>query len=300
MALQDSASSPAGATEAGDAPGTQAGARDGAAGAFPPVGVRRFGRFNGLGVRTLCQKEVMRFVKVWSQTILAPMAQAVLFMVVFTAAAERFPAEVNGVSFEAFLIPGLVMMQVIQNAFANTSSSILVSKVQGNIVDVLMPPLSPAELTFSFAVGGVVRGLIVGVVAAAALSLLGPLMITHVWAIVFFSVMGSMALAFVGIIGGVWAAKFDHLATVQNFVIMPLAFLSGTFYSVERLADQAEWLYQISKANPVFYMIDGFRYGFTGESDGNVMIGVALLIVLNVILAVVCHRMFATGYKLKA
>jgi ABC-2 type transport system permease protein len=255
------------------------------------------GRYNWLGLWTLTVKEVRRFLKVFTQTVAAPVVTTLLFLAIFTLALGRTVQLVGGVSFLEFLAPGLVMMAMLQNAFANTSSSIVIAKVQGNIVDVLMPPLTAGELTFGYAAGGVVRGLVVGLATAAAMTVFAPLRI-HAWAFVLFhAVAASLALSLIGIIGGIWADKFDHIAAVTNFVITPLTFLSGTFYSVERLPGYWHWLAHV---NPFFYMIDGFRYGFIGHADGSLWAGVLVLTGVNAALWLVCHWMFRTGYKLKS
>ncbi len=274
---------------------------------FPAWGERRFGRFNTLGVWTLYKKEVLRFLKVVTQTIAAPVIQSLLFLFIFSVVIAATRRSNFGVPFAAFMAPGLIMMQIIQNAFANTASSILVSKIQGNIVDFLMPPLSPGELTLAFAAGGATRGVIVGMVSWIAMAIYLAIVdpesaayfnsIEHVGAILFFATGASLILSFTGILAGMWAEKFDHMATVTNFVIMPAALLSGTFYSVTQMPPL---LRQVSTYNPVFYMIDGFRFGFTGQHDSNLMVGVGVIVVLNVVLAIWCHALFRSGYKLKA
>ncbi len=264
---------------------------------FTAWGERRFGQFNYLGVWTLYKKEVLRFVKVLSQTIFAPVITSLLFLFIFTTALGSYRPDVNGIPFPAFMAPGLIMMQIIQNAFANTASSLLVSKVQGNIVDFLMPPLSASELTFAFALGGATRGMAVALAAWVIMYWFAPLQIAHLGAVLFFAFGASLMLSFVGILGGIWAEKFDHLATVTNFFIMPAAFLSGTFYSVDVLP--GIWN-TISHWNPMFYLIDGFRYGFTGTTDGDMRIGIALVIGMNLVLALWCHALFKRGYNLKA
>jgi ABC-2 type transport system permease protein len=254
------------------------------------------GAVNWLGLWTLIAKEVWRFVKVATQTVAAPVVTTLLFLAIFTLALGRAAAPVGGVPFPEFLAPGLIMMAMAQNAFANTSSSILISKVQGNIVDVLMPPLSPGELNFGFAAGGVVRGLVVGAVTALAMAVFVPLHIHAIGFVLFHAVAASLMLSLLGIIGGIWSEKFDHIAAVTNFVVTPLAFLSGTFYSVERLPGL--W-HAIAHLNPFFYMIDGFRYGFIGHADGPLAAGIAVMLGVNAVLWAACQRMFATGYKLK-
>lgn len=264
---------------------------------FPSAGSRRFGRFNWLGVWTLYQKEVQRFLKVITQTVLAPIITTLLFLVIFSVALAGARRAPGGVPFEVFLAPGLIMMAVVQNAFMNTSSSLLVSKVQGSVVDFLMPPLSPAELTFAFVMGGVTRGLVVAIGTGIVMMPFASLYITHLWAVLFFVIEASLLLSLLGVIAGVWAEKFDHMAFVTNFIITPLAFLSGTFYAVDRLP--APW-YQISQWNPFFYLIDGFRYGFIGQSSGDLTTGMTLITGLIILLWIISHQIFKKGYKLKA
>jgi ABC-2 type transport system permease protein len=216
---------------------------------------------------------------------------------VFALAFGDRVSAVQGVTYLDYIVPGLIMMAVIQNAFANTSSSIIISKIQGNIVDVLMPPISPAELTAAYALGGATRGLMVAVIVVAAMAPIASIGLTHAFAALFFAVAASLMLSLVGLATGIWADKFDHIATVTNFVITPLAFLSGTFYSVRDLPDV--WI-TVSHFDPFFYAIDGFRYGMLGISDSNLWLGAAVLITVNVVLWVLCHQMFVRGYKLKS
>ncbi|HBS24052.1 ABC-2 type transport system permease protein [Thalassospira sp. MBR-102] len=258
---------------------------------------RQMGAINWLGLWTLYAKEVRRFLNVHLQTIGAPVVTSLLFMAVFLLALGRAVETVNGVPFATFLAPGLVMMTMAQNAFANTSSSIIISKVQGNIVDVLMPPLSAGEMVAGFAFGAVTRGIMVGVATTIVMAFFVDVGIHNIWAILYFGISASLMLSLLGIAGGVWSEKFDHIAVVTNFVITPLSFLSGTFYSAENLPEAGKVLVHY---NPFFYMIDGFRYGFTGVSDGTVMTGVVVLAVVNVLLWILCYRMIKSGYKLKA
>ena len=246
---------------------------------------------------TLYLREVRRFVKVQTQTILAPVVTTLLFLAIFTLALGRAEQIVGGVPFVEFLAPGLIMMAIIQNSFANTSSSIVIAKVQGNIVDTLMPPLTAHELTLAMAMGGVTRGVVVGAAVALAISFFAPLHLHNIGFILFHAVAGSLMLSLLGLAGGIWADKFDHIAAITNFVVMPLSFLSGTFYSIERLHEAFQ---TVAFFNPFFYMIDGFRYGFIGHSDTPVLAGVAVMIVVNTGLWLLCHWMFKSGYKLKA
>ena len=262
----------------------------------PLLTTRRIGPINWIGLRTLYVKEVRRFLKVYSQTILAPAVTTLIFMTIFALALGGAVRTIGDVPFMIFLAPGLVMMAIVQNSFANTSSTIMIGKVQGCIVDVLMPPLSPSELTLAFAMGGVSRGILVAIVTATAMSVYVPLAIYDYAALIFYALAASMMLSLMGLIAGIWAEKFDSMAAVTNFMITPLAFLSGTFYSVERLPEP--W-FTVSQINPFFYMIDGFRYAFIGRSDGSLLIGILILTISNALLWFTVRRMFVNGYKLK-
>lgn len=258
--------------------------------------VRQIGRVNWRGLWTLYMKEVRRFLNVYTQTLLAPMVTTLLFLAIFTLALGGGGREVGGVAFASFLAPGLIMMAMVQNAFANTSSSLVIAKVQGNIVDVLMPPLSPLELTLGFAGGGVTRGLMVGLAVGLGMWFFVPVTLHNPLFIVYHAVMASLMLALLGMIGGIWSEKFDHIAAVTNFVITPFSFLSGTFYSIERLPEVWQ---VVAHFNPFFYMIDGFRYGFIGHADGDLLLGLAVMAGFNLFLWAVTYRMLATGYRLK-
>ncbi|MFV2053530.1 ABC transporter permease [Aliiroseovarius sp. YM-037] len=261
------------------------------------MGMRRFGRVNWLGLYTLTRRETMRFVAVWTQTLLAPLATAGLFLAVFTLAIGADRGDVMGVPFLHFLAPGILMMTVIQNAFANTSSSIVISKVQGNIVDTLMPPLSPLELVLGYVAGGVIRGLLVSVAIALALVLLLGIEIAHpLWALLFVIVGGTLMGA-LGVFAGIYANKFDQMAAITNFLVTPLAFLSGTFYSIERLPPLMQAL---SHANPIFYLIDGVRYGVIGRSDSSPVLGLVICVATSAAVIALCWWMFRRGYRLKA
>ncbi len=262
-----------------------------------PPAPRRLGPVNWVGLWTLYAKEVRRFVKVATQTVLAPLVTTLLFLAIFSLALGRAGASVGGVPFLQFLAPGLIMMAMVQNAFANTSSSLIISKIQGNIVDVLMPPLSAAELTLGFAAGGVSRGLMVGLAVGIAMAVVTPFGLHSLGFVLFHAVAASLLLSLIGMLAGIWADKFDHLAAVTNFVVTPLAFLSGTFYSIERLPEPWQL---VAHLNPFFYMIDGFRYGFIGHADGSLAAGLAVMTGANVALAVLTWRLMATGWKLKA
>ncbi len=258
---------------------------------------RIIGAVNGIGLWTLARKETERFLVVSAQTILAPVLTTLLYYIVFDLAFGGARRQVEGIPFMNFLAPGLVMMSIAQNAFANTSSSIVISKVQGNIVDVLMAPLTIFEWAAGYMLGGIARGLAVGACCIAALALFTPLPVHSPGIVILYAVLGSAMLALLGIIGGVWAQKFDHLAAVTNFVIMPATFLSGTFYTTSQLPPF--WAF-VCHLNPFFYMIDGFRYGFTGLADGPVATGVAVLAGTNAALAALSLFMLHSGYKLKS
>ena len=257
---------------------------------------RRVGPINWIGFWTLYHKEVWRFVKVATQTIVAPVVTSLLFLAIFSLALGRSVQNVGGVSFAEFLAPGLVMMSMVQNAFANTSSSIVIAKVQGSIVDLLMPPLSSMEIVAAFALGGLTRGLFVGIAAVAGMSFFVPIHVHDPMMILFHAVAASLLLSQLGLLGGIWSEKFDHIQMVTNFIVTPFAFLSGAFYSVERLPDP--W-HSIAHANPFFYMIDGFRYGFIGHADGSLIVGMIVLIGANAGLFWLNWRLFRIGYKLR-
>ncbi len=260
------------------------------------MGERRFGRINWLGLRALAGREVMRFLVVWTQTLAAPLVTAGLFLAVFALAIGPARGEVLGVPFLHFLAPGILMMTVIQNSFANTSSSVVISKVQGNIVDTLMPPLSPLELVLGYLAGGVVRGLFVGVTIVAALMLGLGLGVAHpLWLLVFLT-LGAALLGAIGLAAGIVSNKFDQIAAITNFIVVPLSFLSGTFYSLENLPP---FMATISHLNPVFYLIDGARYGMIGVSDSDPLLGLAIVTATCTAVIVLCWYWLRSGYRLK-
>lgn len=258
---------------------------------------RLIGSVNWLGLWTLYLREVRRFLKVHFQTIFAPVVTTLIFLAIFALALGRAVSVIGDVPFMSFLAPGLIMMAMVQNAFANTSSSLIISKVQGNIIDSLMPPLSPLEQTLGFALGGVTRGLLVGVAVAAVMAIFVSIAV-HDWRfILYHALMASLMLSLLGMMAGIWADKFDHMAAVTNFVITPLSFLSGTFYSILSLPENFR---VVALLNPFFYMIDGFRYGFIGHADGSLAVGAVVVAAANLALAGVTYAMFRSGYKLKA
>ncbi len=252
---------------------------------------------NWIGLQTLIGKEVGRFLNVYTQTIIAPVVTTLLYYAVFALAFGGLEMKMEGLPYLAFLAPGLVMMTMVQNAFANTSSSIVIAKVQGNIVDVLMPPLSAGELFTGYMVGAIIRGLVVGLVCAVAVWASVGMDIHALWAVIVYALLGNAMLSSLGLAAGLWSEKFDHIAAVTNFIVTPLTFLSGTFYSANQLP---EFWAKLVHYNPFFYMIDGFRYGFTGHADGDLTVGVSSLLVINLALAFMTLRMLQTGYKIKS
>ncbi len=258
--------------------------------------IKSFKGFNWIGFRTLYLKEVKRFFNVFAQTIIAPGITTLLFYVIFTLSIDRGYLNTDSYTFSEFLGPGLICMAIMQNSFANTSSSILISKVQGNIVDVLMPPLSELELTFSYALGGVTRGILVGISILLMLFIAIDIKLANIFFIIYFGFSSALLLSLLGILCGIWSKKFDHMAAITNFIILPLTFLSGTFYSIDRLP---EFWHFLANWNPFFYMIDGFRYGFIGHSDSNLIFGIILLAVTNVIVLWLTIFVFKKGYGLR-
>ncbi len=269
--------------------------------AAPGVPVIR--NVNWGGLATLYVKEVRRFFKVQLQTVWGPALTTLLFLVIFSVALGRSGRIVElggaGFRFADFLAPGLIVMGMLQNAFANSSFSLLVGKIQGNIVDYLMPPLSTTELITALIGAAITRAAMVGLAVFLAMQLWPGVDVApvHLWAVLWFGLMGSMMLAFFGLITSIWAEKFDHAAAVTNFVVAPLSLLSGTFYSIDSLAPVFR---AVSHANPFFYVISGFRYGFLGASDSPILLGALLLLGINVALGILTYVMLRTGWKLKA
>ncbi len=261
-----------------------------------PPEPRVYDGVNWEGLKTLYLKEVRRFWKVGTQTIGAPVVTTLLYMMIFVVAMGSDRPIFPGVPFSAFIGPGLIMMAVLNNAFANASSSLIQAKIMGTSPDFLTPPLSPFELTAAFGLGAATRGVVVGVVTALAVWPFSHFHIEALWAIAFYGAGASLIMGFTGVLTGLWSEKFDQLSAVTNFVIMPLTFLSGTFYRVDRLPP---FFHQLSRFNPFFYLIDGFRYGFIGREDGSLMIGMAYTVVLTLILGFACWEVFRRGWRLK-
>ena len=251
---------------------------------------------NFLGMHTLFYKELLRFGKVALQTIVAPIVIALLYLLVFSHVLEGHVNVYDNVSYTAFLIPGLIMMSIIQNAFANSSSSLLQSKVTGNIIFVLLTPLSYFEFYLAFLLSSVVRGLLVGTGIYFVAGFFVSLPLHNLLWVITFAFVSSAVLGTLGIIAGIWAEKFDHMAGVQNFIILPLSFLSGVFYSIHSLP---EFWQQLSRFNPFFYMIDGFRYGYFGVSDVSPLLSLGVVTAAWLALLLLTLWMLKSGYKLR-
>ena len=270
--------------------------------AVSPPEPRRYHGVNWLGLWTLYLREVRRFWKVGMQTVAAPVITTLLYMLVFVVAVQGASPPVHGVPFSQFIAPGLIMMAILNNAFANASSSLIQAKIMGTAPDFMTPPLSPFEQTAGFSLGAATRGVVVGLVTAVVIIAIfafmggGALQVRHPWAVLYFGAAASFLLGFLGVIAGLWSEKFDHLAAVTNFVIVPMTFLSGTFYLIDRLPEPFRTL---SAYNPFFYLIDGFRYGFIGEADGSLAVGVAVTAALTAALGLVCWLLFRRGWRLK-
>ena len=257
----------------------------------------RIGAFNAAGFAALYMRETSRFVKIIGQSIAAPAMTAVLFMTVFTVAIGDRIGSAAGVDYIVFLGPGLVMMAALQNAFTNSSSAMISAKVQGNVSDYLTPPLGPLEVLLAITGAGVTRGVIVGIVAAAVLGLLGSAGFpAHPPAALLFLVLGSALMALAGLLAGIWAEKFDGLATITNFIVQPLVFLSGSFYTIDRLPAPFDTL---AAFNPVFHMIDGYRYGIIGVASFPPLVGLGVLSAAVLALGMACWLVLERGYKLK-
>ena len=261
------------------------------------IGVRRFGLVNWVGAKHLYLKEINRFLVVWAQTLLSPLITSLLFLSVLSLALGNERGNVLGYPFITFLAPGLIAMQIIQQAFSHSSSSIMIGKIQGNIVDMLFAPLSASEVTLSIILAAVTRSLLIAVISIVFFSLFVDIFITNVFIIFIYAFLGSFILGAAGFCAGLWAEKFDHMATVTNFFIIPLSFLSGTFYTIDKLPN---FLQSLSVINPFFYMIDGFRYGFLGKSDGSITVGLIYLSILALITWLASFYLYKKGYKIKS
>ncbi|MGO4411148.1 MULTISPECIES: ABC transporter permease [unclassified Brevundimonas] len=258
---------------------------------------RRYDGINWVGLRTLYLREVRRFWKVGAQTVAAPVVTTLLYMLVFVVALKGARPPLHGTPFAEFVAPGLIMMAILQNAFANASSSLIQAKIMGTATDFLTPPLSPLELTIGFTLGAATRGVAVGLVTALCVLPFAKLGVANLFLIVWFGLIASLLMGMMGVLAGLWSEKFDHLSAVQNFVVMPMTFLSGTFYLIDSLPEPFA---SISRFNPFFYLIDGFRSGFIGHAEGNLMIGIVMSGVLTVLMGAACWLVFRSGWRLKS
>lgn len=261
------------------------------------LSVNRIDGVNWVGLQTLIKREVSRFMSVSAQTIIGPVVTLLLYFMIFSVSIGHTTTPVPGVTYLMFLAPGLVMMSMVQNAFANTSSSLMIAKIQGSIVDVLLPPLSALELLIGFLVGGVVRGLVVGLTCTIVMMLLVDLPLPHLGLLLTFAILGNAMMASLGIIGGLWAQKFDHIAALTNFVVTPLTFLSGTFYAIQQLPP---FWQGVAHLNPFHHMIDGYRAAYTGVVETDLLLAVGSLVFFNILLFIVAWRMLYTGYRTKS
>ncbi len=261
------------------------------------IGVRRFGLVNWIGFYSLYVKEVSRFLVVWAQTLLSPLVSSLLFLSVLTLAIGNGRGDVLWYPFISFLAPGLIVMSIVQQSFSHSVSSLMIGKIQGNIIDTLLAPLSPTEVTLAIILAAVTRGLVILIISVAVFSLIVEIHIYNIFCIFIGAFLGSFILGALGFITGLWAEKFDHTATITNFIITPLSFLSGVFYSIERLPD---FFQTISKINPFFYIIDICRFGFLGASDGSIGFGLTYLFILSIIVWLASYYLYKIGYKIKS
>ena len=259
------------------------------------TGIRRFG-INWVGIYSLYLKETLRFLTVFGQTIIGPVVTAILFLLVISLAIGDERSNVLGVPFIQFLAPGLIAMQVIQQSFSHSSSSLLMGKVMGNIVDLIGAPLSASEVSLTIILASVTRAIIISVISIIIFSLITEIEIKNYLIFILYLFLTSFIMGGVGFIAGLWAEKFDNMATVTNFIIVPLSFLSGTFYSINRLP---EYLNKLSYYNPFFHMIDGFRYAFIENLDGSLNFGIIYLSILSFVIWFIAYLLYKKGYKIK-
>jgi len=258
---------------------------------------KKFGYVNWIGFWALYKKEVLRFMIVAIQTIISPLVTSLLFLLVLSLAIGNDRGEVLGHPFITFLAPGLIAMQVIQQAFSHSSSSIMIGKIQGNIVDILYAPLTAGEITLAINLAACTRSIMIALISIIVFNFIIEIEIRDFLVIFIYTFLGAFILSSIGIIVGLWSEKFDHMASATNFIIVPLSFLSGTFYSIEKLPDI---LKNVSELNPFFYIIDGFRYGFLGNADGQIQLGLFYLIILSFITWFTAYILFKKGYKIKS
>lgn len=251
---------------------------------------------NYIGTWTLFKKESWRFLKVYNQTLVAPVINGLLLLAIFKLAVGRQFAQIGDVPFGEFMASGLIMMIIVQQAFANTSSSLIMAKVIGFIIDFLMPPLRTNELILAMVGASILRGFMVAIIAMAAIAIFIPLDFHNIPLMIFYIFFSSLFLGLLGLLTGVFAESFDHVAAITSYIITPLSFLSGTFYSIHNLP---EFWQEVAHYNPFFHMIDGFRYSMTGYSDGNIEAGMMSLVAIVVVLWVVVYLLINKGYRLK-
>jgi len=261
------------------------------------IGVRKFGLVNWIGFRTLYIKEVSRFLVVWAQTLLSPLVSSLLFLSVLSLALGNERGEVLGFSFISFLAPGLIAMSIIQQSFSHSVSSLMIAKIQGNITDTLFAPLSAAEVSLAIILAAVTRSIVILIISIIVFSLIVEIHIYSIFYILLGAFLGSFILGALGFITGLWAEKFDHTATITNFIVTPLSFLSGVFYSVDRLP---AFFQSISKINPFFFIIDITRFGFLGVSDGSIVFGLFYLTILAFVMWFLSYHLYKIGYKIKS
>ena len=261
------------------------------------IGVRKFGLVNWIGFRTLYIKEVSRFLVVWAQTLLSPLVSSLLFLSVLSLALGNERGEVLGFSFISFLAPGLIAMSIIQQSFSHSVSSLMIAKIQGNITDTLFAPLSAAEVSLAIILAAVTRSIVILIISIIVFSLIVEIHIYSIFYILLGAFLGSFILGALGFITGLWAEKFDHTATITNFIVTPLSFLSGVFYSVDRLP---AFFQSISKINPFFFIIDITRFGFLGVSDGSIVFGLIYLTILALVMWFLSYYLYKIGYKIKS
>lgn len=251
---------------------------------------------NWFGAFTLLKKETRRFLKVYHQTIFSPVINIILFLAVFSLSIGNRITEIEGVSFAVFMASGLIMMAAMQNSFANSSSSFVMGKVMGHLVDYLIPPLGAFELLFAFTVGAILRGVCVAIAAFLVILIFVPLSFHSIPSAIFYLIFACMFLSLLGVLCGVVSETFDHMSAMSSYLITPLTFLSGTFYSTNSLP---EFWRSVSHFNPFFYMIDGFRFGMTGHHDGSLLFGSIYIVALNLILGIILFMMIKKGYRIK-
>ena len=261
------------------------------------IGVRKFGLVNWIGFRTLYIKEVSRFLVVWAQTLLSPLVSSLLFLSVLSLALGNERGEVLGFSFISFLAPGLIAMSIIQQSFSHSVSSLMIAKIQGNITDTLFAPLSAVEVSLAIILAAVTRSIVILIISIIVFSLIVEIHIYSIFYIFVGAFLGSFILGALGFITGLWAEKFDHTATITNFIVTPLSFLSGVFYSVDRLP---AFFQSISKINPFFFIIDITRFGFLGVSDGSIVFGLIYLTILAFVMWFLSYHLYKIGYKIKS